>query len=174
MSTKQDRARAGSSSAPKFVSLLLGNLIGVAIAALWWASRPEFNSPLWIGAYPFFALGAAVGVLFTAVEYGFLRRVAPRFPRTWVQVLMVLAASPIVGIFVGAVDYFVLAASPSVGDGRWALAALVGVVAFVAAAFCAVVGRVLAGYFDRHRRSAWVGIGCVALYLLIVPFFVYR
>lgn len=174
MSTKQDRERVGSRTAPRFVSLLVGNLIGVALAALWWAVRPEFRSPIWMGAYPLFALGAAVGVIFTAAEYSFLRRVAPRFPRMWVQVLIVLAASPLVGIFVAAVYYFAVPTSQSMGDGLWAVAALAGLTAFAAAAFCAVVGRVLAGFFDKHRASAWVLFGCAALYLLTVPFFVYR
>lgn len=156
----------------RFLPLLAGNLIAVALIAVLFCAQFHGPTPLWLLQAPYFATGALVAVALTPLELLLLKRLQRHVPNVFIEALVTAIASILLGIPGGLLIGLISALDPRsfVGADLSGLGAyiIIGGLFVAAAGFiCALVGRLVAAFLVRLSWAPFTVLGAAALNLLL-------
>ncbi|PZQ87398.1 MAG: hypothetical protein DI534_14375 [Leifsonia xyli] len=145
----------------RFLTLLAGNLVAVALLAVVFCAQFRGLAPLWLLQAPYFAVGAAITLALTPLELLLLRRIRRRAPNAFIEALLAAITSTLVGIPGGLLIGLIGALGPRsfVGQDLNGLGTYIIVGGFMAAAacfICVLLGRLVAAFLGRVRWLAFV------------------
>lgn len=163
----------------RFLPLLAGNLIAVALLAILFCAQFRGPTPLWLLQAPYFATGALVAIALTPLELLLLRRLHRHVPNVFIEALLAAITSTLVGIpgglligLIGALDPHSFVEADLNGLGAYI--AIGGLFVAAACFFCTLIGRLAAALLRRARWAPAIVLGVAGLDLILAVVYLLR